>query len=56
MASLLESASKSDTYAGPPVRRSLSAFYNRWNGETFRAFRRLLRREQRLPLCELCPA
>jgi MoaA/NifB/PqqE/SkfB family radical SAM enzyme len=27
-----------------------------WNGERFRAFRRLLRREQRLPLCERCPA
>ncbi len=27
-----------------------------WNGEKFRAFRRLLRREQRLPLCERCPA
>jgi MoaA/NifB/PqqE/SkfB family radical SAM enzyme len=27
-----------------------------WNGRRFRAFRRLLRREQRLPLCERCPA
>jgi MoaA/NifB/PqqE/SkfB family radical SAM enzyme len=27
-----------------------------WNGDKFRAFRRLLRREQRLPLCERCPA
>jgi MoaA/NifB/PqqE/SkfB family radical SAM enzyme len=27
-----------------------------WNGAKFRAFRRLLRREQRLPLCERCPA
>jgi len=27
-----------------------------WNGSKFRAFRRLLRREQRLPLCERCPA
>jgi MoaA/NifB/PqqE/SkfB family radical SAM enzyme len=27
-----------------------------WNGRKFRAFRRLLRREQRLPLCERCPA
>lgn len=27
-----------------------------WNGTKFRAFRRLLRREQRLPLCERCPA
>jgi MoaA/NifB/PqqE/SkfB family radical SAM enzyme len=27
-----------------------------WNGPKFRAFRRLLRREQRLPLCERCPA
>ena len=27
-----------------------------WNGKKFRTFRRLLRREQRLPLCERCPA
>jgi MoaA/NifB/PqqE/SkfB family radical SAM enzyme len=27
-----------------------------WNGSRFRAFRRLLRRERRLPLCERCPA
>jgi MoaA/NifB/PqqE/SkfB family radical SAM enzyme len=27
-----------------------------WNGPAFRAFRRLLRREARLPLCERCPA
>lgn len=27
-----------------------------WNGRKFRAFRRLLRREERLPLCERCPA
>jgi MoaA/NifB/PqqE/SkfB family radical SAM enzyme len=27
-----------------------------WNGSKFRAFRRLLHREQRLPLCERCPA
>ena len=27
-----------------------------WNGAKFRAFRRLLRREDRLPLCERCPA
>ena len=27
-----------------------------WNGRKFRACRRLLRREQRLPLCERCPA
>jgi MoaA/NifB/PqqE/SkfB family radical SAM enzyme len=27
-----------------------------WNGSKFRAFRKLLRREQRLPLCERCPA
>ena len=27
-----------------------------WNGRRFRAFRRLLRREERLPLCERCPA
>ncbi len=31
-------------------------FENVWNGRKFRAFRRLLRREQRLPLCERCPA
>lgn len=27
-----------------------------WNGEKFRAFRRLLREHERLPLCERCPA
>src|SRR5262249_51217230 len=27
-----------------------------WNGPKFRAFRRLLRRHGRLPLCERCPA
>jgi len=26
-----------------------------WNGSRFRAFRRLIRREQRLPLCHRCP-
>jgi MoaA/NifB/PqqE/SkfB family radical SAM enzyme len=26
-----------------------------WNGARFRAFRRLIRREQRLPLCHRCP-
>jgi Fe-coproporphyrin III synthase len=31
-------------------------FVGVWNGSKFRAFRRLLRREQRLPLCERCPA
>jgi MoaA/NifB/PqqE/SkfB family radical SAM enzyme len=31
-------------------------FEDVWNGSKFRAFRRLLRREQRLPLCERCPA
>jgi MoaA/NifB/PqqE/SkfB family radical SAM enzyme len=31
-------------------------FEDVWNGRKFRAFRRLLRREQRLPLCERCPA
>lgn len=31
-------------------------FEDVWNGTKFRAFRRLLRREQRLPLCERCPA
>lgn len=31
-------------------------FESVWNGAKFRAFRRLLRREQRLPLCERCPA
>jgi MoaA/NifB/PqqE/SkfB family radical SAM enzyme len=31
-------------------------FESVWNGQKFRAFRRLLRREQRLPLCERCPA
>jgi MoaA/NifB/PqqE/SkfB family radical SAM enzyme len=27
-----------------------------WNGSRFRAFRRLVRKEQRLPLCARCPA
>jgi len=27
-----------------------------WNGAKFRAFRRLLRKHERLPLCERCPA
>lgn len=31
-------------------------FEDVWNGPKFRAFRRLLRREERLPLCERCPA
>jgi len=31
-------------------------FEDVWNGSRFRAFRRLLRREQRLPICERCPA
>jgi MoaA/NifB/PqqE/SkfB family radical SAM enzyme len=31
-------------------------FEDVWNGRKFRAFRRLLRREERLPLCERCPA
>ena len=31
-------------------------FENVWNGHKFRAFRQLLRREERLPLCERCPA
>jgi MoaA/NifB/PqqE/SkfB family radical SAM enzyme len=31
-------------------------FEDVWNGRRFRAFRRLLRREERLPLCERCPA
>jgi MoaA/NifB/PqqE/SkfB family radical SAM enzyme len=31
-------------------------FEHVWNGSKFRAFRRLLRREERLPLCERCPA
>ncbi len=31
-------------------------FQSVWNGSRFRAFRRLLRREERLPLCERCPA
>jgi MoaA/NifB/PqqE/SkfB family radical SAM enzyme len=33
-----------------------NTFESIWNGAKFRAFRRLLRREQRLPLCERCPA
>ena len=32
------------------------SFEEVWNGTKFRAFRRLLGREQRLPLCERCPA
>jgi len=31
-------------------------FHEVWNGEKFRAFRRLLREHERLPLCERCPA
>lgn len=31
-------------------------FESVWNGKKFRAFRRLIRRHQRLPLCERCPA
>lgn len=31
-------------------------FESVWNGRKFRAFRRLLRHHQRLPLCERCPA
>lgn len=31
-------------------------FHAVWNGEKFRAFRRLLREHERLPLCERCPA
>ncbi|HEX5758071.1 MAG TPA: radical SAM protein [Thermoanaerobaculia bacterium] len=30
-------------------------FLEVWNGARFRAFRRLVRREQRLPLCHRCP-
>lgn len=30
-------------------------FLEVWNGARFRAFRRLIRREQRLPLCHRCP-
>jgi MoaA/NifB/PqqE/SkfB family radical SAM enzyme len=30
-------------------------FLNVWNGASFRAFRRLIRREGRLPLCHRCP-
>jgi MoaA/NifB/PqqE/SkfB family radical SAM enzyme len=30
-------------------------FLNVWNGPRFRAFRRLIRREKRLPLCHRCP-
>jgi MoaA/NifB/PqqE/SkfB family radical SAM enzyme len=32
-----------------------SSFAAVWNGSRFRAFRRLIRREQRLPLCHRCP-
>jgi MoaA/NifB/PqqE/SkfB family radical SAM enzyme len=31
-------------------------FESVWNGERYRAFRRLLQRHERLPLCERCPA
>lgn len=31
-------------------------FESVWNGRKFRAFRQLLHREERLPLCERCPA
>jgi radical SAM protein with 4Fe4S-binding SPASM domain len=30
-------------------------FLDVWNGPRFRAFRRLIRREKRLPLCHRCP-
>jgi MoaA/NifB/PqqE/SkfB family radical SAM enzyme len=30
-------------------------FLEVWNGERFRAFRRLIRKEKRLPLCHRCP-
>ena len=33
-----------------------NSFESVWNGSRFRAFRRLLRREGRLPLCARCPA
>lgn len=41
-----------------PMRRGVPAepFDAVWNGEKFRAFRRLLREHERLPLCERCPA
>lgn len=32
-----------------------AGFAEVWNGSRFRAFRRLIRREQRLPLCHRCP-
>jgi MoaA/NifB/PqqE/SkfB family radical SAM enzyme len=32
-----------------------SSFQEVWNGDRFRAFRRLIRREKRLPLCHRCP-
>lgn len=32
-----------------------SSFADVWNGERFRAFRRVVRREGRLPLCHRCP-
>ena len=32
-----------------------SSFLEVWNGARFRAFRRLIRREKRLPLCHRCP-
>jgi MoaA/NifB/PqqE/SkfB family radical SAM enzyme len=31
-------------------------FESVWNGQKFRAFRRLLRQHERLPICERCPA
>jgi hypothetical protein len=30
-------------------------FLQVWNGSRFRSFRRLIRREKRLPLCHRCP-
>jgi molybdenum cofactor biosynthesis enzyme MoaA len=32
-----------------------SSFQEVWNGARFRSFRRLIRREKRLPLCHRCP-
>ncbi len=32
-----------------------TSFDDVWNGESFRAFRRVVRREHRLPLCHRCP-
>jgi MoaA/NifB/PqqE/SkfB family radical SAM enzyme len=31
-------------------------FFEVWNGERYRAFRRLLRQEKKLPICQRCPA